>query len=119
VQQDLATGQPTLDLNRVDAALRRASHSLSNRFAEAKSLPYRLVSSDRLFTPIPDPDIPVNPLKKWVQPRHRVVQQKELQPLLNAWSHAADLCRASHVALLPTAPPDRGPVPALDGPSFI
>lgn len=119
VQQDIATGKPQLDLDRIDAALRRASHSLTNRLAESKTLPHRLVASGRLFAPIPDPEGPINPLRRWQQPRHRVIEAKEFRPFLDAWADAAVVVRESHVQLSPTAPAARGPVPALDGPTLI
>jgi len=119
VQQDIATGVPKIELDRVDAALRRASHSLSNRLAESKSLPHRLLASRRLFTPVPDPEVPVNPLRKWQQHKHRVIEPKELHPFLDAWADAVVAIRDSHVRLLPAAQMAISPLPALDGPSLI
>lgn len=119
VQQDIATGEPHIDPDRVDATLRRASHSLSNRLAEAKSLPHRLLASRRLFTPVPDPEVPINPLRRWQRPKHRVIEPKELNPFLDAWADAVVAVRDSHLQLLPAAKTAIGPVPALDGPSLI
>ena len=58
VRQDIATGEPKLDLDRVDAALQRASHSLSNRLAEAKNLPTDSCTPGGSSHPSPIPRCP-------------------------------------------------------------